>query len=376
MPKLSIKTIKGNRYLYIQDRVKVNAKSISIQKYVGRCEKATIEKVVLKLSELEDQRLTAYLDYRLSHYPYTILDAAGAARLETIRYYYERFKEHYPDESRRYRDALYIRYVQGTTAIEGNTITLRQAEELLEHDISPAGKKMEEIFEIHNFIALRRYLENYSGDITETLIKTIHELLLKGILHSPGEYRNIQVGIEKAAFEPPPAILFPDEMKKLIAWYRKSQRTLPPFELAILFHAHFEMIHPFVDGNGRVGRALANFILERAGYPTLYLGLEHRSAYLDALAEADEGNTSALVQLLSSIYCDQQGSITDEMRRQESHEGYQKREPYKRIIQAFRRLKRKKLKPSGGSRNFYPQYSPKGDQRNRNGLFRMCEIRK
>lgn len=341
MPKLSIKTIKGNRYLYIQDRVKVNAKSISLQKYVGRCEKVTIEDVASKLSELEDLRLTAYLDYRLSHYTDTIFDTAGATDLETIRYYYELFKEHYPDESERYLDAMYIRYVQGTTAIEGNTITLREAEELLEHDISPAGKKMEEIYEILNFISLRRYIEGYSGDITEAFIKKIHELLLRGILYSPGEYRNIQVGIEKAVFEPPPAMCVPDEMKKLTAWYRKNRRTLAPFELAILFHTHFEMIHPFIDGNGRVGRALANFILERAGYPTLYLGLEHRSVYLDALAKADEGDSRAIVQTLYAIYCDQHRAITNEMKKQQSGEWRLKREPYAGVLKEFRELRRK-----------------------------------
>ncbi len=341
MLKLSIKTIKGNRYLYIQDRLKVNSKSISIQKYLGRFENITIDDVASKLSELENQRFATYLDYRLSHYSYTLLDTAGATDLETIRYYYERFKEHYPDESRRYHDAMYIRYIQGTTAIEGNTITLREAEELLEHDISPSGKKMEEIYEIHNFINLRRYFEDYSGDITEPLIKKIHELLLRGIHHSPGEYRNIQVGIEKAAFEPPTAICVPDEMKKLMAWYRKNRKKIAPFELAILLHTHFEMIHPFVDGNGRVGRALANFILERAGYPTLYIGSEHRSAYLDALGQADEGDTRTIVQILYAIYSNQHRSIADEMKKQFSGEDVLKREPYAGFIKEFRKLKRK-----------------------------------
>ena len=194
---------------------------------------------------------------------------------------------------------------------------------------------------ILNFTSLRKYLEEYSGDITEKLIKIIHELLLRGILHSPGDYRNIQVGIEKAAFEPPPAMCVPDEMKKLMVWYRKNRKTLAPFELAILFHTDFEMIHPFVDGNGRVGRALVNFILKRAGYPTLYLGLEHRSAYLDALAEADEGDSRAIVQTLHAIYCDQHRAITDEMKKQESGERNLKREPYAGLLKEFRELRRK-----------------------------------
>lgn len=341
MSSLSIKIIKGNTYLYLQDKVKVNSKSISIQKYIGRFEKITIEELLSKLSGLEDLRLTSYLTYRLEHYTYTLLETNESVELETIRYFYGLFKECYPDESERYLDAMYIRYVQGTTAIEGNTLSLREAEELLEHDISPSGKRMDEIYEILNFISLRKYLDSYSGDITEAFIKKIHSVLLQGILHSPGEYRNIQVGIKKASFEPPPAILVPEEVKKLMAWYRQNRKKIAPFELAILFHSQFEMIHPFVDGNGRVGRALMNFILEKVGYPTLYLGLEHRSAYLDGLARADEGDWRTILRTLYTIYSDQHRFMKDEMKRQISEESHLQREPYRTIIDEFKKLKRK-----------------------------------
>ncbi len=138
--------------------------------------------------------------------------------------------------------------------------------------------------------------------------------MMEHLLRNPGEYRNIQVGIEKVEYEPPPAILVPDLMKELLQWYRQNRKRMNPFELAVLVHTRFEIIHPFVDGNGRVGRALMNFVLKRAGYPTLYLGLEHRSVYLDALVLADGGTVAPIVGTLSDLYLNQHGKLVQEVR--------------------------------------------------------------
>lgn len=341
MPDLTIKTIKGNRYLYLRDKVRVNSKSLPLQVYIGRLERVTPEDLLSKLPELRDLRLKTYLDYRLEHYSFTALNTTRAIELEKIRYFHGLFKELYPDESERYIDAMYLRYVQGTTAIEGNTISLREAQELLEHNISPAGKKMDEVYEILNFINLRRYLEGYSGDITEKLVRKIHEILMNEVLRNPGEYRNIQVGIEQVDYAPPPAILIPEEMRALIGWYRQNKGRLNPFELAVLLHTKFEMIHPFVDGNGRVGRALMNLVLERAGYPTLYLGLEHRSAYLNALVKADDGDYAPIIETLYAIYREQHGRIAEEVRQKYASGNSRIQEENARIVRQFVELKQK-----------------------------------
>jgi len=276
----------------------------------------------------------------LEHYAFTALDRTQASDLETLRYYCGLFKEFYPDENERYMDATYLRYVQGTTAIEGNTINLREAQELLEHNISPAEKRMDEVYEILNFVNLKRYLEGYSGGIMEMFIRKIHEILMNEVLRSPGDFRNIQVGIEQVDYEPPPAILIPEEMRALPGWYRQNKRHLNPFELAVVLHAKFEMIHPFVDGNGRVGRALMNFVLERSGYPTLYLGLEHRSAYLNALVRADDGDYAPIIETLYTIYHQQHGRIADEVRQRLSSKNSRIQEENARIIRQFVLLKK------------------------------------
>ena len=340
MVELTVKIIKGNKYLYLRDRVKVNSKSLSVQTYVGRLEKVEPQDFSVKLLDLFSSRLTKYLDYRLEHYTLTVLDRNQATNLESLRYFYDLFEDLYPDESERYQDAMYVRYVQGTTAIEGNTITLREAQELLEHNISPAGKRMDEVYEVLNYITLRKHLSGYTGDITEAFIKKIHEILMNHTLRDPGNYRNIQVGIASVDYQPPPAILVPDEIQNLIRWYRQNRKTLNPFELAILLHTKFEIIHPFVDGNGRVGRALMNFILERSGYPTLYLGREHRVAYLDALVRADDGEFAPIVETLYEFYQNQHGQIAQEVQQKLKDGGSKFRDDVADLLRQYVELKK------------------------------------
>ncbi|MEG3056187.1 MAG: Fic family protein [Methanoculleus sp.] len=340
MVELTVKIIKGNKYLYLRDRVKVNSKSLSVQTYVGRLEKVEPQDISVKLLDLFSSRLTKYLDYRLEHYTLTVLDRNKATNLESLRYFYDLFEDLYPDESERYQDAMYVRYVQGTTAIEGNTITFREAQELLEHNISPAGKRMDEVYEVLNYITLGKHLSGYTGDITEAFIKKIHEILMNHILRDPGNYRNIQVGIANVDYQPPPAILVPDEMQNLIRWYRQNRKTLNPFELAILLHTKFEIIHPFVDGNGRVGRALMNFILERSGYPTLYLGREHRAAYLDALVRADGGEFAPIVKTLYEFYQNQHGQIAQEVQQKLKDGGSKFRDDIADLLRQYIVLKK------------------------------------
>jgi Fic family protein len=93
--------------------------------------------------------------------------------------------------------------VQGTTAIEGNTISPQEARELLEHDISPAGKKVSEVYEIPNFVRLRDFLKTCEGDVSEKLIKKMHAILMENLMRTPGDYRQIQVGIKKSYLRTP-----------------------------------------------------------------------------------------------------------------------------------------------------------------------------
>jgi Fic family protein len=72
-------------------------------------------------------------------------------------------------------------------------------------------------------------------------------------------------------------------LKDFFAWYRRSEPSLHPVELAALVHVRFVTIHPFADGNGRMSRLIMNFVLRRAGYPMFNIEARDRAAYYNAL---------------------------------------------------------------------------------------------
>jgi Fic family protein len=342
MIKLEIKNIKGHNYLYLQEGLKVNSKSIPVALYCGRIDKITVNEFSEKSKEFAFLKLTKYRDYRVGLYRTDFLDNEKVTALETLRFYHDEFKDLYPDESARYVESIFVRYVQGTTAIEGNTISPLEARELLEHDISPAGKKVSEVYEILNFVRLGDYLKTYKGSITEKLIKTMHKILMENLMQTPGEYRQIQVGIEKVDYEPPTAIMVPDMMKDMVSWCQVNVKKLHPFEFAVLLHTRLELIHPFIDGNGRVGRALMNFILEKAGYPKMYLGLSHRKDYLDAFNPADDGDFNPITTMLFSTYLDQHKEVADQVMKKMEEVSTTPRIEY--VSDEFVRLKKKYAK--------------------------------
>jgi Fic family protein len=313
MMKLEIKLIKGHKYLYITDRVKVNAEKLTLTFYVGRLEKTSVESVRKKLAEFELYKLTRYTEYRLKQRRCDFLDPERARKLEWLAYGHQLLRQYYPDEFHRYEAAVFVHYAQSTTALEGNTITLRQAAELFEHDVTPSGKTLREIHELTNYLNLEKFLGQYEGDVSERLIKQMHAILERSIAESLGAYRQIQVYIEKAEYVPPPPFEIPALMRELVAWYRTSKARLHPFELGILLHTKLVTIHPFVNGNGRVGRALLNFVLNRNGYPTLYVDVGQRERYLDAVEKGNNGEYEPIINFLYDLYLTQHGRIMDEI---------------------------------------------------------------
>jgi Fic family protein len=98
-----------------------------------------------------------------------------------------------------------------------------------------------------------------------------------------GKYRKIQVYISGDMAEPPRSSEVPILMGELFDWHRSNQDNLHPVLLASEFHYRFVKIHPFVDGNGRTARLLANIILMQSGYPMIILPVVRRMDYITSL---------------------------------------------------------------------------------------------
>jgi Fic family protein len=138
--------------------------------------------------------------------------------------------------------------------------------------------------------------------ITEWVIKSIHQLILKNIDDSnAGKYRTINVKIMGAKHIPPEYIHLPQLMQELIASH-ESWCSLHPIERAARLHGEFVKIHPFVDGNGRTSRLLMNLVLMQNGYPAVVLPVEKRLEYYHALDKAHMTNDyDDFIDLLCAI---------------------------------------------------------------------------
>jgi Fic family protein len=201
--------------------------------------------------------------------------------------------------------AIFVSYVHGTTAIEGNTISKGETYDILISDLSPGSKSRNEIIEIANFNQVKKYIDSYTGELGIKLIKTIHKLAMTGIVDDQGrpiiagEYRRDMRGIHRSLISVSKPEDIENHLNQAIAWYYfNKDLKIHPIEIASRFHQIFEEIHPFQDGNGRVGRELLNWMLSKSGYPRIYILKEHRNTYLNAL---DEGNSKNYVPLIDFI---------------------------------------------------------------------------
>ena len=142
---------------------------------------------------------------------------------------------------------------------------------------------------------------------SKELILKIHKLVVQNTLRPDlkdqiGKYRTLQVYIRGTNWLPLKPGEVPKEMGYLLSWYSKNKKKLHPLILAAYFHSAFETIHPFVDGNGRVGRLLMNLILYKNKYPMVNIPNKKKYKYYKALESSQlNGDLMPLVKFLFDI---------------------------------------------------------------------------
>lgn len=206
---------------------------------------------------------------------------------------------------RNLREDLIVRWTYHSNAIEGNTLTLQETKVALE-GITIGGKSIREHLEAvnhKNAILLLEELVKKNEPLTEWTIKSLHQLILKGIDDdNAGRYRTVNVRISGAGHLPPDQMVVPELMEKFIKWYHDEAQALHPVERAARVHSDFVKIHPFVDGNGRTSRLLMNLELMKAGYPPAVLPVELRLAYYTFLdSDHVHGDKEPFVDMIAQI---------------------------------------------------------------------------
>ncbi len=189
----------------------------------------------------------------------------------------------------RLRQQMRLYHTYHSNAIEGNTLTLKETRLILEQGLTIGGKSLREHLEATNNAEAFDWIWERARPglrFDHSLLKRLHELVTRGTMEHPGEYRSQQVWIGGSAHVPPaPSEVVPmlDEMFGQIRSIRE------PVLRGILLHHRLVFVHPFLDGNGRTTRLAANLVLMTAGYPPIVLRVEDRRRYYACLEEADRG---------------------------------------------------------------------------------------
>ncbi|MEK7392477.1 MAG: Fic family protein, partial [Fibrobacterota bacterium] len=195
-----------------------------------------------------------------------------------------------------------IRTIQASLAIEQNTLTQEQVTALLD------GKRVlgapREIQEVRNAFAAYEALETWNPS-KEADMLAAHGILMHGLVDRAGKYRTGAVGItqgQKVVHMAPPAGRVSGLMQNLMAWLAAAE--VHPLVASCVFHYEFEFIHPFQDGNGRMGRLWQTLILSRwnplfAWLPVESVVRDRQADYYAVLGRCDKaGNSTEFVEFL------------------------------------------------------------------------------
>lgn len=202
------------------------------------------------------------------------------------------------------KETINLEWTYNSNGIEGNTLTLRETQIVLE-GITVGGKSIKEHLEAINHEKAILYLDELVKDkqpITEWNIKNIHQLILKEVdSENAGKYRRENVTIKGATHIPPDYTILPELMEKLIVNYNTWDKYHPIIQAALL-HGELVKIHPFVDGNGRTSRLIMNLDLMNHGYNPVIIKKEKRLEYYDALDKAHTtGDYTDFIKLINKL---------------------------------------------------------------------------
>ncbi len=200
-------------------------------------------------------------------------------------------------------------FTYDTNAIEGSTVSKKEVKQVLTDRQWPEKSK-EEISETLGVAEAVKRIRGTKDALSLDLIRELHRTVFKNSKLFAGETRQ-RSGVEVSVVDSQGRIVHrgaaakqvDSQLRRLVRWYYDNHDSYPPFVLAAVVHNQFETIHPFQDGNGRVGRLLLINVLIKHGLPPLNIELENRKEYYEALGEYQTtGNLRPTLNLMLKEY--------------------------------------------------------------------------
>ena len=224
-----------------------------------------------------------------------------------------------PAEAESIWKGIWYEEVHNSTAIEGNTLVLKEVQLLLDEGLAIGDEELREYLEVKGYADAAEWVYaqavergDWGADETVTLteLRECHRAVVDPVWRQfppraldpregPGSFRRHDIAPRASGFRPPSFPAVPAQVDGWVGEVRRGPRGRHPIVHLAELHGAFERIHPFRDGNGRTGRLVLNLLLVRHGYPPVIVYKRDRARYLAALARADAGDAGPLAELLA-----------------------------------------------------------------------------
>ena len=186
-------------------------------------------------------------------------------------------------------------FTYNTNAIEGSKLNKKEVKDLLEEDKWPEKSK-EDIAEAFGVNEAIRFIRTTKEPLSLELVKKIHKIVFKNSKSFAGKFRKkdeevvVMDNTGSVIHEGAPQTRIQHLLKELINWYETNKKKYNGLILAAVIHNQFENIHPFADGNGRVGRILLNYALLRNNLPPINIDFKNRGEYYHSLQSYEQNH--------------------------------------------------------------------------------------
>jgi fido (protein-threonine AMPylation protein) len=300
---------KSGVYFYIVENIRKNSGWEKVRIYIG---KDLNDKELSYLIKSKRHEMIKKSDEvkKASDHLLGLVSPEQEKKISQIRDSYQKNKSKLSGSVyENYYENFVTDFTYDTNAIEGSTVTLQETSLILFDRIVPEGRSVREINEVQNHKDAFDYMLAYKGGMNKNFVLKLHKLLMHNILWKyAGKFRDVQVYVRGAGFMPPKPEDVEKKFKQLMLWYRSNKRKYHPVVVVAYFHHVFESVHPFRDGNGRVGRLLLNFILRKNGLPMVNIKYRERGKYYEALEKGNNGNLKPMTDLIIKYLEENEGT--------------------------------------------------------------------
>ena len=299
MIRIERKIIKNKPFFYLTEQINIGLYFKKIQVYIGKNIPNNLNAYYKKLQDKEIELVNNNIEeiYALD----VQISLEEYKKVETLRIKWKYFFINLSN----YRKKLFwrdfaIQFIFESNAIEGSKLSQKEVEKIIKKQYIKKTAEKKEIIEVNNAIEAFELIRGNTFKLNQRSIVELHKIVTAGLDIEAG-YKKVNIVVNNKKTVSPDEVR--ESMSELILWRKTQQKKkLHPFILATIFHNRFERIHPFSDGNGRVGRLLFVWMLLKSGYGAILFKNKNRRSYFSALDQADNNRPRKLFRHCIRVY--------------------------------------------------------------------------